>query len=71
MKDFAYIVMFLLVIGGTAYGILNILDLANIIAGPFSPNTIWLGLSVVTIIPWHLDFCKRINWSNAFISVRQ
>jgi ferrous iron transport protein B len=59
MKDFVYIVMPLLVIGGIAYGILNILGLTNIIVGPLSPITTWLGLPAVTIIPLTFGFLQK------------
>ena len=59
MKDFVYIVMPLLVIGGIAYGILDILGLTNIIVEPLSPITIWLGLPAVTIIPLAFGFLQK------------
>ena len=59
MKDFVYIVMPLLVIGGIAYGILDILGLTNIIVEPLSPITTWLGLPAVTIIPLAFGFLQK------------
>ena len=59
MKDFVYIVMPLLVIGGIAYGILDILGLTNIIVEPLSPITAWLGLPAVTIIPLAFGFLQK------------
>jgi ferrous iron transport protein B len=59
MKDFVYIVMPLLVIGGIAYGILNILGLTSIIVEPLSPITTWLGLPAVIIIPLAFGFLQK------------
>ena len=59
MRDFVYIVMPLLVIGGIAYGILDILGLTNIIVEPLSPITTWLGLPAVIIIPLAFGFLQK------------
>jgi len=59
MKDFVYIVMPLLVIGGIVYGILDILGLTNIIIEPLSPITTWLGLPAVIIIPLAFGFLQK------------
>ncbi len=59
MKDFVYIVMPLLAIGGIAYGILDILGLTNIIVEPLSPITTWLGLPAVAIIPLAFGFLQK------------
>jgi len=59
MRDFVYIVMPLLVIGGIAYGILDILGLVNIIVEPLSPITTWLGLPAVIIIPLVFGFLQK------------
>jgi ferrous iron transport protein B len=59
MKDFVYIVIPLLVLGGIAYGILNITGLTNHIVGPLSPITTWLGLPAVTIIPLAFGFLQK------------
>jgi ferrous iron transport protein B len=59
MKDFVYIVIPLLVLGGMAYGILNIMGLTNIIVEPFSPITKWLGLPALTIIPLIFGFLQK------------
>jgi len=37
MKDFVYIVMLLLALGGMAYGILNLTGLTTVILKPLSP----------------------------------
>ena len=59
MKDFLYIVMPLLVIGGIAYGILDILGLTKSIVGPFLPITAWLRLPALTIIPLIFGFLQK------------
>jgi ferrous iron transport protein B len=59
MKDFVYIVVPFLIIGGLAYGILDILGLTNIIVEPLSPITAWLGLPAVTIIPLIFGFLQK------------
>jgi len=51
MKDFVYIVIPLLALGGIVYGILEIYNITEIIIEPFSPITVWLGLPSATIIP--------------------
>lgn len=69
MKDFVYIIMPLLVIGGIAYGILDILDLTNIIVEPLSPITTWLGLPAVTIIPLAFGFLQKDLTGGMLVSV--
>ena len=59
MKDFVYIVIPLLALGGIAYGILDILGLINVIVGPLSPITVWLGLPTVTIVPLIFGFLQK------------
>ena len=59
MKDFVYIVIPLLVLGGIAYGILNITGFTKHIVGPLSPITTWLGLPAVTIIPLAFGFLQK------------
>ncbi|MCD6129603.1 MAG: ferrous iron transport protein B [Deltaproteobacteria bacterium] len=59
MKDFVYIVIPLLALGGIAYGILNILGLISVIVEPFSPITAWLGLPALTIIPLFFGFLQK------------
>ncbi len=59
MKDFVYIVIPLLALGGIAYGILNILGLTSVIVEPFSPITAWLGLPALTIIPLFFGFLQK------------
>ena len=59
MKDFVYIVIPLLILGGIAYGILNITGFTNRIVKPLSPITTWLGLPGVTIIPLAFGFLQK------------
>jgi ferrous iron transport protein B len=59
MKDFVYIVIPLLVLGGVTYGILDTTGLTNIIVEPLSPITTWLGLPAVTIIPLIFGFLQK------------
>jgi len=51
MKDFIYIVIPLLIIGGMAYGILDALKVTKFFIAPLSPITSWLNLPEITIIP--------------------
>ena len=59
MKDFVYIVIPLLAIGGIGYGVLNVLNLINIIVEPFLGVTRWLGLPAVTIVPIVFGFLQK------------
>jgi len=59
MKDFVYIVIPLLIAGGIIYGILNVLNLTDIIVKPFSFITTWLGLPDKTIIPLTFGFLQK------------
>ena len=59
MKDFVYIVIPLLALGGIAYGILDISGLTHIVVEPLSPITTWLGLPTVTIIPMIFGFLQK------------
>jgi len=49
MKDFVYIVISLLILGGIVYGILDISGFTNIIVKPLSPITNLLGLPAVVL----------------------
>jgi ferrous iron transport protein B len=69
MKDFVYIVIPLLALGGIAYGILNMTGLTTIILKPFSPIAIWLGLPVVTLIPLVFGFLQKDLTGAMLISV--
>jgi ferrous iron transport protein B len=59
MKDFVYIVVPLLALGGIAYGILEVVGLTSIIVKPLSPITSWLGLPSETIVPLVFGFLQK------------
>jgi ferrous iron transport protein B len=59
MRDFVYIVIPLLALGGIAYGILDMSGLTHIVVEPLSPITTWLGLPTVTIIPIIFGFLQK------------
>lgn len=69
MKDFVYLVIPLLALGGMAYGVLEITALTNIIIEPLSPITRWLGLPAVTIIPLVFGFLQKDLTGAMLISV--
>ncbi len=69
MKDFVYIVIPLLALGGIAYGILNMAGLTSIIIKPLSPITTWLGLPPATIIPLVFGFLQKDLTGAMLISV--
>lgn len=69
MRDFIYIVIPLLALGGIAYGILDITGLTAIILKPLSLIAIWLGLPVVTIIPLIFGFLQKDLIGAMLISV--
>jgi ferrous iron transport protein B len=59
MRDFVYIVIPLLALGGIAYGVLDMSGLTRIVVEPLSPITTWLGLPPVTIIPIVFGFLQK------------
>jgi len=59
MREFVYIVIPFLIIGGIVYGILDTLGLTNAVVEPFSPITAWLGLPSVAIIPLIFGFLQK------------
>jgi ferrous iron transport protein B len=59
MKDFVYIVIPLLALGGIACGILKISGLTFVIVKPLLPIAIWLGLPALTIIPLFFGFLQK------------
>ncbi|MEX2703977.1 MAG: ferrous iron transport protein B [Candidatus Freyrarchaeum guaymaensis] len=69
MKDFVYIVIPLLVLGGITYGILDMAGLTEVIVQPFSPITSWLGLSDATIIPLVFGFLQKDLTGAMLVSV--
>ena len=69
MKDFVYLVIPLLAIGGIVYGILDISNLTDTIVGPLSPVTTWLGLPAVVIVPLVFGFLQKDLTGAMLISV--
>ncbi|MCK4456788.1 MAG: ferrous iron transport protein B [Thermoplasmata archaeon] len=69
MKDFVYLVIPLLAIGGMVYGILDISNLTDTVVGPLSPITTWLGLPAVVIIPLVFGFLQKDLTGAMLISV--
>lgn len=69
MKDFVYVVIPLLALGGMAYGVLNITGLTDIIVDPLSPITTWLGLPTVVIIPLIFGFLQKDLTAAMLLSV--
>jgi ferrous iron transport protein B len=69
MKDFVYIVIPLLIVGGMIYGILNITGLTTIIIKPLSFITVWLGLPEETIIPLVFGFLQKDLTGSMLLSV--
>ena len=59
LKDFVYIVIPLLALGGAAYGIIDMLGFTEFLVKPFSPVTVWLGLPDATIIPLMFGFIQK------------
>jgi ferrous iron transport protein B len=59
MRDFVYIVIPLLALGGIAYGILDMAGLTQVVVEPLSPVTTWLGLPTVAIIPIIFGFLQK------------
>jgi ferrous iron transport protein B len=51
MKDFVYIVLPLLMVGGAFYGLLKLYDIPRRVIEPLSPISHWLGLPDPTIVP--------------------
>jgi len=69
MKEFVYLVMPLLALGGIVYGILDWTDLANTIVKPLTPITGWLGLPNKTIIPLVFGFLQKDLTGSMLVSV--
>jgi ferrous iron transport protein B len=69
MKDFVYIVMPLLALGGIAYGVLEMSGLTQVLVEPLSPITVWLGLPTVTIIPILFGFLQKDLTGTMLLSV--
>ncbi len=69
MKDFIYLVIPLLAIGGIIYGLLDVVGITGKIVKPFSPITSWLGLPAVCIIPLIFGFLQKDLVGGMLISV--
>ncbi|MBN2395233.1 MAG: ferrous iron transport protein B [Candidatus Atribacteria bacterium] len=69
MKDFVYVVIPLLALGGIVFGILEMFDLTDIIIEPLSPITRWLGLPAPAIIPLVFGFLQKDLTGSMLISV--
>lgn len=69
MKDFVYIVIPFLIIGGTAYAVLNEFGATKFIVEPLSPITTWLGLPPIAIIPIVFGFLQKDLTGAMLISV--
>lgn len=59
MKDFVYIVIPLLAVGGIVYAILDMTGTTGVIVGPLSPVARWLGLPTITVIPLVFGFLQK------------
>ena len=59
MKDFVYIVIPLLALGGIIYSVLNIAGITNNVVRPLSPIAAWLGLPAAAIIPLVFGFLQK------------
>jgi ferrous iron transport protein B len=69
MKDFVYIVVPLLAVGGIIYGVLNATGITVNIIKPLSPITIWLVLPSITIIPLVFGFLQKDLTGAMLVSV--
>jgi ferrous iron transport protein B len=69
MKDFVYLVIPLLAIGGMVYGILDMAGITDVVVRPLSPITSWLGLPDVTAIPLIFGFLQKDLVGGMLISV--
>ncbi len=59
MRDFVYIVIPLLAVGGILYAILERFDMTWTLVRPFAPITAWLGLPEKTIVPLIFGFLQK------------
>ncbi len=69
MREFVYIVIPFLIVGGLAYGALDVLGLTNAVVEPLSPVTTWLRLPNVAIIPLLFGFLQKDLTGAMLISV--
>lgn len=59
MKDFVYVVLPLLMVGGTVYGLLELRDIPRLIVDPLAPISSWLGLPGPAMIPLVFGFIQK------------
>lgn len=69
MRDFVYLVIPLLAVGGMIYAILNMTGITKSIIEPLSLFTRWLGLPAATIIPLVFGFLQKDLTSAMLLSV--
>ncbi|MCD6468556.1 MAG: ferrous iron transport protein B [Thermoplasmata archaeon] len=69
MKDFVYIVIPLLIVGGMLYGLMDKFELTGMIVNPLSQITKWLGLPSVIIIPILFGFLQKDLTGGMLVSV--
>ena len=69
MKDFVYIVIPFLILGGVTYGILAMIGFDQLIVKPFSFITTWLGLPALAIIPLIFGFLQKDLTGAMLVSV--
>jgi len=69
MKDFVYIVIPLLAVGGMLYGILERFHVTPAVVTPFSPITQWLDLPSHTIVPLLFGFLQKDLTGAMLVSV--
>jgi ferrous iron transport protein B len=69
MKDFVYVVIPLLIVGGVTYGILEATGITASVIKPLSPLALWLGLPAVAVIPLVFGFLQKDLVGAMLISV--
>ncbi len=69
MKEFVYLVMPLLVLGGVVYGVLDWFAVANSVVRPLAPITGWLGLPDESVVPLVFGFLQKDLTGSMLISV--
>jgi ferrous iron transport protein B len=69
MREFVYIVIPFLIVGGLAYGALDVSGLTDVVVRPLSSVTGWLGLPNVAIIPLVFGFLQKDLTGAMLISV--
>jgi len=69
LKDFVYVVIPLLIVGGAVYGILDAYNITHVVVKPLSFVTSWLRLPDVTIIPLAFGFLQKDLTGAMLVSV--